>query len=109
MRCGGDAGGDGSEVYQQLVKAATRISLLMNHKDVAYEKLVIIMDIIEDLVWLGGAEDRSQEEYARLVHVQRLDFVAVTNEILKREWQRTKAHLREDTVEVSALKSATER
>ncbi|WP_146208662.1 hypothetical protein [Azospirillum sp. TSO22-1] len=100
--------GEASDVHQQMFQAATRIELLMNHQDPAFADLKRAMHRIDQLVWarLEGRKDLK----GAIKEMKELDsnYVELANGILKREWQRTKKHLREDTVEVSALKSDTE-
>ena len=92
-----------ANVYQEVVRSRARIMLLMNRQDENYKDLLAVMQQLQD-IRLDALYETKVADVANL----RERFIEITNEILKREWQRTKRHLREDTVEVSALKSESD-
>ncbi len=96
---------DLNSVRQEMIRSATRIELLMNHQDEDYPGLKELMKKIDRVVLTKAENEDTKREKIKQMTCLDTKFTNVSNRILKREWSRTKKHLREDTVEVSALKS----
>ena len=92
-------------IRQEMIRSATRVELLMNHQDEDYPALKELMKKIDKIVISESKDDVTKRNRIKEMTVLDKEFVNLSNRILKREWSRTKKHLREDTVEVSALRS----
>ena len=95
------------QLVAQVNRTSTRIALTMNTKDENYEELNKCMNELMKFAseHAGKPFDaRPTDKYSEL----RKRMISICNKILKNEWRKTKKHLREDTVEVSALRSETD-
>lgn len=103
-----DETGDSALVaFQEQHRCKMKILLLMNNKDKDYSNL---SDAMAKIIRASAGVYEGKEgglSHTDAMMALEINFRDICNSILKREWRKLKANLREDTLEVSALKSET--